>query len=120
MKAANEKRNIGKGRQLNIETRRLDDQLAVFLSIKDKKKCVLHWGVCRRMDEPWRRPLQSIWPAESHATGQDAVETPFKLQDDQNLITLTMNYIVIFPLSLLCSFSRRKTTGTITTVEIIL
>lgn len=92
MKAATEKIKIKRGCQLQIETRQIDDHLAVFLSLKDKKKCILHWGVCRRRDEPWRLPPQSIWPAESRATGQDAVDTPFKLQDDQNLMTLTVNH----------------------------
>ncbi len=76
---------------LNIERRSVDSRMEVSLSLQSKKKCVLHWGVCRHIKAPWQIPPQSIWPAGTDAFGPNAAQTPFTTHNDVNQIKITLD-----------------------------
>lgn len=42
---------------------------------------VLHWGV-RKGKDAWLLPDKDVWPAESSAAGEQALETPFARSGD--------------------------------------
>ncbi|MEJ2690223.1 MAG: PEP/pyruvate-binding domain-containing protein [Deltaproteobacteria bacterium] len=72
---------IGRGSKLAVEIRRTAGRLAVSLTLFDKARCMLHWGVSRQPNEPWQQPARSIWPR---------VQTPFTPRDEGSSISLDL------------------------------
>ncbi len=79
---------IGKGRKLAVELRKAGDRLSISLTLLDKKRCVLHWGVCRQANGPWQLPPQPIWPPGTHVEGKTAVQTPFSPVDGGSSVSI--------------------------------
>ncbi len=94
------------GLDLQVETLARQGQLEVSLHAPAGKRCVLHWGVRRQMQQDWAAPPQSVWPPDTQPMGVTAVQTPFAKQNGQLGIDIRMDlaadyasldFVIFFP-----------------------
>lgn len=76
---------------LFIEKKKKDGMIEISIRMKNSKNCILHWGLCRNQENKWHIPQQSLWPDNSKAYGQAAVQTHLTRGSGENKIVITMN-----------------------------
>jgi alpha-glucan,water dikinase len=81
---------IDRGRKLAMALARTNDRLTVSLTLLDKARCILHWGVCRQMNGPWQIPPPSVWPRETYTAGKAAVRTPLRSRKKGSGVTIDL------------------------------
>jgi len=92
------------GVELMAERRELDGQVEVSLRIKNKKKCLLHWGLSRHARAPWHIPPQALWPEGTRAFGGTAVQTPFSGRNGEGQIVIRLERARDFSVIAFCLF----------------
>ncbi|MBF0590720.1 MAG: hypothetical protein HQL02_01400 [Nitrospirae bacterium] len=70
--------NMDRSIKLVVETQEMDGLIEMRLALKDKRKCLLHWGVCGNRGATWQVPPESCWPQESVAVQHTAIQSPFQ------------------------------------------
>jgi len=80
----------GKGMRLLVEKRVAADGVEVFLHLNPRKHCLLHWGLSRRPSAPWRIPPRTYWPEGTRQISQEAVQTPFRLDNGKGSIHIRL------------------------------
>ncbi len=85
------------GLKLLVEKRSIDNQVEVSLRMKNKRNCLLHWGVCRHVKASWQIPPQSLWPEGTRASGKAALQTPFLSRDGDSQVIIRLDQPLSFP-----------------------
>jgi alpha-glucan,water dikinase len=89
-----------------VDKRDVDDRLEVSLNLDDTSSCSLHWGLSRSAGAKWKAPSHTNWPAGSISFSEEAVQTPFSIQNGGNRVTITidkkpdfsfMNFALYYP-----------------------
>jgi len=97
---------VSKDVKLHVDKRDVDDRLEVSLNLNDTHNCRLHWGLSRSAGAKWKAPPHAHWPAGSISFGEEAVQSPFSIQNGSNRITITidrkpdfsfMNFALYYP-----------------------
>jgi len=76
---------------INVEKRVLDDQVEVSLNVKERKDCLLHWGLRRNAGAPWEAPPGAAWPEGSSLFDQSAVQSPFRSRNGRGEILIKLD-----------------------------
>ncbi len=69
--------------RIHVTGHQEDGHLDLAFHIKGGDGYLLHWGLSQRREKAWRRPPESLWPPQSTAFGDNAVETAFAPADDE-------------------------------------
>ena len=86
-----EKITTQSGVELLVEKSIMDDWVEISIGLKNHKKCLLHWGLCRHIQAPWEMPPDSVWPEGSKAFGKQAIQTPFAEKDGARRIVVRLD-----------------------------
>jgi alpha-glucan,water dikinase len=97
---------VNSGVKILVDKRVVDDRLELSLNLTDTSSCRLHWGFSRSAGARWKAPPHSDWPAGSISFSDEAVQTPFSIQNGGNRITIRidkrpdfsfMNFALYYP-----------------------
>ncbi len=77
--------------RLKVDIEEADDHIDLSLHMKNQGSCHLHWGLSRKISNIWKLTPEPLWPAGSIAFGDKAIQTPFKSDDDESRIKITIN-----------------------------
>ena len=88
MKKLTENLELDRGRKLRIEKRLTRKGLALDFVLSSRKKCMLHWGVCREQRQTWQLPPESCWPSSTAAVSLEAVQSPFVSKKDESRVRI--------------------------------
>jgi hypothetical protein len=78
------------GLWLGVEKRSAGRGLDVVFRLKGAGKFVLHWGLARQRPGQWQLPPEPLWPAQTRAFSQQAVQTPFATDKEEQRITVRL------------------------------
>lgn len=78
------------GLWLGIEKRRAGADLDVVVRLKAEGNYVLHWGLARQQPGQWQRPPEHLWPRQTRAVNQQAVQTPFAAGAEEKQVILRL------------------------------
>ena len=79
------------GGKLSIEQLGSGKNLELRLHVNTNQKCLLHWGIPAGNDNEWQQPAQALWPPNSVAHGQAAVQSPFSPAKEGMTLSLKLN-----------------------------
>ena len=85
------------GLWLGVEKRSADNGLDVIFRLKGAGNFVLHWGLARQRPGQWQLPPELLWPAQTRAFNQQAVQTPFTATREEKRITLRLQDGMVAP-----------------------
>lgn len=97
-----------KGGILFIEKKETDELVTISFLMKNKERCILHWGLCHSQKSKWHMPPQSFWPDNSKAYGQTAVQSHFTVNNSEHKIVITVNKDIEFSNIVFVLFSPDK------------
>ena len=94
------------GITLTVESREAERGIEVSLRMRDRRRCILHWGLSLHEDAPWQIPPSALRPEGSRAFGRNALQTPFMPDNGGSRVTLrlgrdlrlpVLNFVLYFP-----------------------
>ena len=83
-----------------------DGSVEISLFMETPKRCLLHWGLCRRNQVGWQLPPPSVWPEGTRPYDRLAVQTPFLGQNGRSRVTIglgrtmdfsSIDFVLFFP-----------------------
>jgi alpha-glucan,water dikinase len=80
--------NKGKALWLGVETRRAHGVLELVFQSKGENNLVLHWATAETQGGSWRPAPPALWPADSQAHGDSAVQSPFQQDVDGGALSI--------------------------------
>ncbi len=84
------------GVNLLVERREIAGGVEISLRMKNRKKCILHWGLALDERTPWQIPPQPLWPEGSRAFGEGALQTPFIRHNNEGRIIIRLDQALNF------------------------
>jgi alpha-glucan,water dikinase len=78
------------GLKLQVHKRATERQIELLLQAQTRKPCILHWGLRGKAQAGWRALPQSAWPEGTKAVGTDAMQTPFRKQNGDSRIEISL------------------------------
>lgn len=81
----------GSGVKLLVEKRSEPRHIELLLRAQTPKPCVLHWGIRTKEQTAWRSLPRPQWPPGTMAAGNDAMQTPFTLQNGESRVTIALS-----------------------------
>lgn len=76
---------------LVVEKRQVARQIELVLRAQTPKQCILHWGIRVKNQPGWRSLPKPLWPEGTIATGADAMQTPFRRENGESCIKISLN-----------------------------
>ncbi|UCH81050.1 MAG: hypothetical protein JSW20_00165 [Nitrospiraceae bacterium] len=76
--------------KLLVDLEESDDRVTVYLHMKNQGNCRLHWGLSRTINNAWKLPPSSSWPAGSIVFADSAIQTPFEFHDNESRIRFSI------------------------------
>ena len=89
--SADERIILRSGAELRVDRQGSAGRMELRIRLKSDRRCLLHWGLSPSLSGPWQRPPKSMWPKDTKASGQQAVETPFEQDHGEGRIVIGMN-----------------------------
>jgi len=97
---------LANGLDLQVRKHKTAKSLTMTLTLNSREKCLLHWGVSSGPEAAWQLPPETVWPPDTNAVGQTAVQTAFAAQKTNSRIQFkfpadrdfsNLSFVLFFP-----------------------
>lgn len=77
--------------RLKVDLEEADDHIDLSMYMENQGNCHLHWGLSRKISKIWKLPPEPLWPTGSIVYGDTAIQSPFKSDDGESRIKLSID-----------------------------